>query len=195
MNRLRLLISVVLLFGIVLLPASAEHKIGPPGSGVPSPSGTSSGNIQITTSRTYSGSSFSTFGGASATPSKSVQMTKANEIPIPMAPPALDPQEIASATSTRLIGNPGIQTSNMFYVSKYPLTVSSCSLGDEVPILFDLKNIGHLYSYEWYPDGELHTNEIGDIAYSGTQERSFYGDSPGLHTLQYFWNMLNIVWI
>jgi hypothetical protein len=191
LNKLYLLISVALLLGIVILPASCQDSIGPPGSGMPSSSSTSGGtNIQITTSRNYdSGSSFSTFGGASAYPHKSsVQIGKRYEVPDPMAPPVLGPQEIASGTSTRLIINPEIEISNMFYVNNIPRTVSSCRLGEEVPIFLDIRNNGRLYSYEWYPDGKLHTQDIGNVAYSGIKEQSFSGDSRGLHALQYYCN-------
>jgi hypothetical protein len=75
----------------------------------------------------------------------------------------------------------------MFYINNYPLTVSSCDLGEEVPIILDIRNRGYLYGYEWYPNGELHTNKIGNIA-PGTKEQSFYGDSHGLHILQYYCN-------
>jgi hypothetical protein len=183
----KLMIAVLLLLGILIVPVPAGAW-GNPGSGVPSSSSTSSEtNIQITTSRTYdSGSSYSTFGGASAYPHKSVQTDKPYNAPDPMAPPVLDSQEIASATSTRLIATPGIQISNMFYVSNIPRTVSSCSLGEEVSIFFDIRNIGQIYCYEWYPNGELRAQKIGREAYSDTQEQSFYGDSRGLHTLQYY---------
>ena len=105
-----------------------------------------------------------------------------------MAPPVLESQEIDSATSIRLITTPGFQISNLYYVSNIPRTVSSCSLGEEVPIFLDIRNGGQLYNYEWSPNGELRTQEIGNVAYSGMQEQYFYGDSRGLHIMQYYCN-------
>ena len=51
-----------------------------------------------------------------------------------------------------------------------------------------IKDMDPLYTYEWYPDGRLVTQYLGNIPYPGWQKMWFYGDAPGWHTLQYFCN-------
>jgi len=180
-NTLRM-ISIILIAAFFILPVSGGPIIGPPGSGKPSPSSTSgSSDIQITKSINYNTGGQS-FGGASAYSGSSIN------IPTPMTPPELNSQEAASATGTRLITYPGIEIYNNFYVSNPPTTVISCVLGQEVPLFLDLGRNGNLYSYEWYPNGKLDAQNLGNIAYSGRIKQSFYGDSRGWHILQYYCN-------
>jgi hypothetical protein len=52
----------------------------------------------------------------------------------------------------------------------------------------DVRSYGPLYTYEWYPNGKLVSNYIGNLPYPSWQKMWFYGDAPGWHTLQYYCN-------
>lgn len=182
-----LTISIIIL---ALFAAAGDSGIGPPGSGKSSSTG---GSIQISTSYSSSqGGGYSqTIGGAHASGSHSQRNTWGSDnsgAPSPISPPNLESQEVATKTSTRIIVPNSVFAPNSFYTPSAPYTISTCNTGQEIPLILDIRTNGPLYLYEWYPNGELSTQFMGNIANSGLQSLKFYGDLSGFHVLQYYCN-------
>jgi hypothetical protein len=93
-----------------------------------------------------------------------------------------------SATSTYMIVPPGTSAPNKFYIPYSPSTVASCYFGQWVPMWLDVIAYGPLYSYEWYPNGNLVSQYLANVPYPSWQKMWFYGDATGWHTLQYYSN-------
>ena len=93
-----------------------------------------------------------------------------------------------STTSTYMIVPPGTSAPNKFYIPYSPSTVASCYFGQWVPMWLDVKGYGPLYSYEWYPNGNLVSQYLANVPYPSWQKMWFYGDATGWHTLQYYCN-------
>ena len=100
---------------------------------------------------------------------------------------AAPPTAYATTVSTYMIVPPGTSAPNLFYIPYYPSTVASCNFGQWVPMWFDIKGYGPLYTYEWYPNGRLVSQYKANM-YPSWQKMWFYGDTPGWHTLQYYCN-------
>jgi hypothetical protein len=96
------------------------------------------------------------------------------------------PTAMATAPDTRMVVPPGVSAPNGFYIPYSPSTVAGCNLGQWLPMWLDVRGSGPLYSYEWYPNGRLESQQLAYVSYPGWQKMWFYGDSAGWHTLQYY---------
>lgn len=98
------------------------------------------------------------------------------------------PMAMAVAPDTKMVVPPGFSTPNLFYIPYSPSTTAGCNLGQWLPMWLDVRGSGPLYSYEWYPNGRLVSQQLAYVSYPGWQKMWFYGDAPGWHTLQYYCN-------
>jgi hypothetical protein len=118
-------------------------------------------------------------------PSESGQMVYATQASAQAAAPSV---RATTTASTYMVVPQGTSAPNKFYIPYSPSTVASCYYGQWVPMWLDVRGYGPLYIYEWYPNGRLVSNYIGNLQYPSWQKMWFYGDAPGWHTLQYYCN-------
>lgn len=127
-------------------------------------------------------------------PYSSIQGPPASESSQALAPTtqeyamAAAPSTLTTSTTSAymMVVPTGTSTTNQFYIPYYPSTVASCYFDQWVPMWLDVKGYGPLYSYEWYPNGEVVSQYLAYGAYPSWKKMWFYGDATGWHILQYY---------
>jgi hypothetical protein len=102
-----------------------------------------------------------------------------------MSPP--QGTQVTGTTSYAIIVPPGTSAVNNFYTVYSPQTTASCYLYGSLPLWMSIRSSGPCWTYEWYPNGRLVTQYIGNF-FPGWYKGWFYGDAPGWHIMQYFCN-------
>ena len=82
----------------------------------------------------------------------------------------------------------GVVTQNNLYISYAPQTVAGSNLYSNLPLWMQISGKGNIWFYEWYPNGALQTNYVGNVYYPGWYKRWFFADVPGWHILQFYCN-------
>ncbi len=82
----------------------------------------------------------------------------------------------------------GVNAPNHLYVSSSPQTMVGCYIYAKLPLWMEIAGPGEVWLYEWYQDGHLETDYVGEANSPGWFKSWFYPNIPGWHTLQFYCN-------
>ena len=100
-------------------------------------------------------------------------------------------QEANGLEFKQMIVPSGANAPNYLYAVSSPQTIVGCYIYAKLPLWMEIEDPGdpgNVWLYEWYQDGHLETDYVGQAYSPGWFKIWFFPNIPGWHTLQFYCN-------